>query len=224
MKKIGIMFLLISFGLLSTSPVFATAISITDTTDSYVLGTPDTTPFTLTGNYSNDSVLYLWDEAQNYTLTEDLYVDNVADTTASYLGVTASGDYYIMAGTVVSSHYVQWDPGNDLTVQATLNFDSDIFAFITSDANLAASDYLGLSGIDYGDFTSRGLESSDDILFNGESVDIDWSANSPGDWTRLITAYSPSANPEPVPEPATILLVGVGLAGFAGAKRRKRIK
>ena len=45
-------------------------------------------------------------------------------------------------------------------------------------------------------------------------VDIDWAASNPGDWTRLITAYSPGG--EPIPEPATMLLLGSGLVGLAG--------
>lgn len=213
----------VSLILLPTSISFATAISITDSTQTAVIGLPGTLPFTLTANFSNESTLYVWDEVQNYTLTENLMVNRVADTTASYVGGTV-GNYYITAGTVVSSHYVQWDP-TSASVSATLNFDSDIFAFITSDLYLASSDYLGLTGIDYGDFVNRGLESGDLTDFNGGSVDISWYASSPGDWTRLITAYSPGGEPgpAPVPEPSTVLLLGSGLVGLAwyGRKRKK---
>lgn len=203
----------------ATNEVSATAISITDRSGAldYIIGTPETVPFTLVGNNYNDNILYVWDEVQNFTLIQDLFVDRVADAGASYVGGTA-GNYFIKAGTIVSSHYVQWDPSSSTRVEATLNFDSDIFAFITGDTRLSNSDYLGLPGINYGDFLLRGLESGDTTAFNGGSVDISWNANNPGDWTRLITAFSPAG--DPVPEPATLSLLGMGLVGLVARSRK----
>ena len=105
-------------------------------------------------------------------------------------------------------------------VDATIDFDSEIFAFITADQKLFDSDAaLGLSGLDYNDFTLRGLEGGDTTNFNGSSVDISWRASSPGDWTRLITAFSPAAA---IPEPAPIALLGLGLIGLSVGYHRKR--
>ena len=155
-----------------------------------------TTPPNPVSKDPNDGILLVWNEVQNFVLTEDLRVDRVADPSASFIIPDGSG-YKILAGTTVSSHYVQWDPGagSGSTVTATLDFDSDIFAFITADQKMFDSDaQLGLPGIDYNDFPLRGLESNDVTTIVGDKVDISWSAGSPGDWTRLITAFSPAAD------------------------------
>lgn len=148
----------------------------------------------------NDGRLVGWNERQNVTLSADLRVDRVFDPNASFVSSAGGGDFFIKAGTVVSSHYLQWDPFGDNasgSVQATIELDSQAFAFITADQNLFDSDgAVALPGIDYNDFNLRGLESGDTTDFNGPDVDIDWFASSPGDWTRLITAFSPGAAPE----------------------------
>lgn len=115
----------------------------------------------------NDGVLLAWDEVQNYELTQDLRVDRVFDPDADFI-TPESGDFLIEAGTIVSSHYLQWDPGNtsDARVETTISLDSQIFAFITADQNLFDSDFLGLAGLDYNDFGLRGLESGDTTEFN----------------------------------------------------------
>ncbi|MGB0631261.1 MAG: PEP-CTERM sorting domain-containing protein [Alphaproteobacteria bacterium] len=170
----------------------------------------------------NNGILLGWDEVQNHTLVSDLRVDRVFDQTASFVEVDPGGGFLIKAGTIVSSHYFQWDPGNgsSATVNATIDFDSEIFAFITADQKLFDSDdALALPGTDYNDFTLRGLESGDTTNFNGTSVEISWRAGSPGDWTRLITAFSPTAA---IPEPAPIAVLGIGLIGLSLRYRHKR--
>ncbi len=169
----------------------------------------------------NNGILLGWDEVENHTLTTDLRVDRVFDSNASFVEADPGGGFVIKAGTIVSSHYFQWDPGNgsNSRVTATIDFDSQIFAFITADQKLFDSDAaLGLPGIDYNDFTLRGLESQDSTAFNGTSVDISWNASSPGDWTRLITAFSPAA----VSEPSALAVFGLGLLVVGLRGRRKR--
>lgn len=187
---------------------------------------PDDTPIpNPIAQNPNNGLLLGWNEVQNFTLTNNLYIDRVADDTASFVGQDSNG-YYIIAGTVVSSHYFQWDPGSgsNSRVNATLKFDSDIFGFIYSDTNLENSDdALGLPGFDYADFGLRGLESADITNFSpggdNSSVDISWQASSPGDWTRLITAFSPTAPPSSIPEPTSLLLFALGLLGLSRLRK-----
>ena len=168
----------------------------------------------------NNGILLAWDEVQNLTLTEKLYVDRVFDLNASFVGSDAGG-LFLDVGTIISSHYFQWDPGNGSAnrVDATVNTDSQVFAFITKTKKLSNSDaLLGLPGLDYADFGLRGLESGDTTVFNGGAVDLSWRASSPGDWTRMITAFSPAAV---VPVPAAFWLFGSGLLGLIGIARSK---
>ena len=177
-----------------------------------------TPPNPITQN-PNNGILLAWDEVQNITLTQKLYVDRVFDNTASFVGSDAGG-LYLKVGTIVSSHYFQWDPGNgsDARVNATVQTDSQVFAFITKTQKLFDTDaLLGLPGLDYNDFGLRGLEAGDTTVFSGGDVDLSWSASSPGDWTRMITAFSPAA----VPVPAAVWLFGSGLLGLVGVARRK---
>jgi hypothetical protein len=197
----------------------ATAISINNLGGDAVSAEITDTPPNPVNPDPNDNRLLVWDEVQNITLTSNLAVDRVADPGASFV-TGSSGNYEILAGTVVSSHYVQWDPDGNGDVTADLVFDSDIFAFIVADSKLEDSDpILGLPGLDYNDFFNRALESGDLTTISGNTVSIDWGASSPGDWTRLITAFSPAAE---VPVPGAVYLLGSGLLGLLGLRSRKR--
>lgn len=167
----------------------------------------------------DDGILLAWNERQNVTLTADLRVDRVFDETASFVEADGSA-WKIKAGTIVSSHYLQWDPDGTGTVSTTIALDSQVFAFITADQKLFDSDsVLGLPGLDYNDFTLRGLEPGDTTDFNGPNVDITWTAGSPGDWTRLITAFSPTAAQAPVPP--LLLPMCAALAALALLRRSR---
>lgn len=199
------------------APSHATLVSIEDCVGAVGCNITSSPPNPVRRN-PNDGLLLAWDERQNVTLSENLRVDRVFDDTAPFISDAGDGDFFIAAGTVVSSHYLQWDPGAGSSdrVQATVVLDSQVFAFITADGNLFASDpILGLGGLDYNDFGLRGLEASDVTTFAGANTAISWRASSPGDWTRLITAFSPSAE---VTEPGVLWLLA-GALGLVGARR-----
>lgn len=176
------------------------------------------TPPSLVEQNPNNGILLAWDEVQNYTLMQDLVVDRVFDPAASFVEALPNGDFIIKAGTIIASHYFQWDPGagSSSRVEATIRLDSQVFAFITADQNLFDSDFLGLPSVNYNNFGLRGLESGDTTTFNGPDVDISWFAGSPGDWTRLITAYSPTAS---VPEPSTLILFALAIMMLFSRKK-----
>ena len=174
----------------------------------------------------NNETLLSWDEQQNVLLTKDLQIDVVADITSSVIRKKGN-KYYIKAGTMVSSHMLQWDngdePGNKRkNVYADIFFDSAIFGVIKSDKLLNKTDELfGLVGYDYHKFRARGLEKRDTYSFNGNQASMGFYATSPGDWTRVITAYSPfSASNQEVTDVPTPAMAGLLLIGIWAMRRR----
>lgn len=115
---------------------------------------------------------------------------------ASALSMDVGGS--VAAGTQVASHYIFFDPLQTGHVICTVDFDSDVT-------------YLNPG--------NRGLEAGDSVTISGvRQINFDTFASSPGDYVRVITAFSPGAT---VPEPVSVALVLTALAG-AGIARRRR--
>lgn len=141
--------------------------------------------------------LYAFNEDQNIELTADLNVD--------------VGTSPIVATTVVASHYVFYDPADAVLsrIQGTVDFDSEVVGIITSRGNLAASDFLANTGINYLNPIERGLEAGQDFvsISGPQQISVDFRATSPGDYVRVLTLRSPGFIPEPA---------GLGLVVVAG--------
>jgi len=220
MCKTGLVFTVLT--LAASLPATATIISgdVTGGTALTAGGTfvkltvPLSNPFGPPNSVGNDNFqspdLYGFDEDQNILLTAPLTV-NV-------------GTSPIPAGTVVASHYVFFDPGPTEHVIGTVNFDSDILGIITSTTTLADSDFLANTGVNYLNPSARGLEAGDSVTISGpRQILFDTFASSPGDYVRVLTAFSPAA--AAAPEPGSFGLLADGLAGVAillGLRRRQR--
>ena len=155
-------------------------------------------PFGLPDSVGNDNFqspnLFAFDEDQNIVLTAPLVID------------VGSGP--LSAGTIVASHYVFFDPGPSQHVVGTVEFDAPVLGIITATANLANSDFLANTGVTYLSPGQRGLEAGDSVSFSGTNrILFDTFASSPGDYVRVLTAFSPAD----IPEPGTLVLLSLGL-------------
>lgn len=152
--------------------------------------------------------LYGFDEAQNILLADPLTAD--------------VGTSPIPAGTLVSSHYIFFDPGPSQRVIGTVDFDGDILGVMTSATTLAASDFLGAAGVNYLGSSSRGLEPGDSVTINGpKQILVDVIASSPGDYVRVLTVASATSA---VPEPGGLSLLTGAIVLLAAIRRRRSVK
>lgn len=186
------------------------------------LGVPftESTPGNTVGNNTFQTPnLYAFDEDQNIDLVDPLDYDLTVG--GSYGGGVPLNPGTLAPGQTVASHYVFFDPGPSTTIEGYVEFDSDIVGVYIFTDSLFATDFLANTGVTYLNPGARGLEgpSADKIVtVSDRRIDISFRASTPGDYIRVLTQFSPGAE---VPEPLTGALVGAGLLGIAGLRRRR---
>ncbi len=172
---------------------------------------PLSNPFGPPNSVGNDTFqspnLFGFDEDQNIVLAVPLVV-NV-------------GSSPLPIGTTVASHYIFFDPGPTQSIIGTVDFDADVLAIITSTADLANSDFLANTGVNYLNPGLRGLEPGDAVTISGSrQILFSTTASTPGDYVRVLTVFSPLA----VPEPSAFFLLSLGVAGMEAFRRRRARK
>jgi len=153
--------------------------------------------------------LFAFEEAQNVILAAPLTTDEGPFPT-------------IATGSLISSYYVAFDPGASLNTVGSIQFPGTILGVMTSTATLTASDSLGAATGTYLNPGLRGLESGiDSVSVAGTTLDVVLTANSPGDYVRVIVAGTPAPVPSMGPVGLGILLAIVCWVGLGGLQSRR---
>jgi hypothetical protein len=210
-----------AFSVLCTAPVSAA-----------IIGGPDiiAPPTNLGPNPFADDRVVAFYEKQNVMLGKNVDLGRkVGRKIAKAKGSRdAKAARTISEGTLVSSHYIAYDPDGIRRNSMTVEFDSEILGVVVGNKRLEATDFLGADGVDYEHFRYRSREWRDKytISADGKSLTIKLRANTPGDYFRVITAGTGTPPPPPppppaAPEPGAALLFGLGAAWVARRTGRR---
>ena len=171
----------------------------------------------------------LWVEQTAITLAAAVTLDtDLADPTQQYVisgagpgqtAFAAGGGPTLAAGTVVDVYYAYFDPAGTQSGIGFVTFDAPVLGIVAYTSRLPFSDFLRVGGAPYPGipaFASRGWEDTEWAQLSADRRTLTFRgfASNPGDQFRIITA---------VPEPASSLLVGLGIAALCARRRNRRV-
>jgi len=155
--------------------------------------------------------LYGFDEDQHIVLAGPLTVDTVR-----------SGSTTLSTGAKIKSHTIFFDP-LDASIDATVDFDTDIVGLILSTPRLMASDFLAHTSVIYLNPPLRGLEAGDAVTISGaRQIRFATNASTPGDYIRILTEDSGIPVPNPEPGTATTIALALTLAALRYVRLRSK--
>ncbi|MEO1575344.1 MAG: hypothetical protein AAFU65_10345, partial [Pseudomonadota bacterium] len=139
-------------------------------------------PAVLGNNQFDDDNVRAFDEVQDLTLTENLIMDIASPALPTSI---------LAPGSVVSSHYVIYDPATTQTVEGTVTFDEPVLGIMVDNLRFnQTDDLLGNPGTAY-DIGSQELEDPDFVTIDGNTITYSLRTGSPGDAIRVLTGVDP---------------------------------
>ncbi|HEX8322287.1 MAG TPA: PEP-CTERM sorting domain-containing protein [Tepidisphaeraceae bacterium] len=167
--------------------------------------------------YESDTVIAVFVERQNVSLASNVSVD--ATQPGDYDALADLTPGFIAAGTTVSSYLIHWDRlgqnNGFLYRSGSVTFDQPVLGLMSSRSTLISGDgVLGAPGTTYGTGDNLGIDfnTGDAYTLTGDrrTVNFFLGTNPGEDHLRIVTA---------VPEPAGLLLAGLGGATLLNRRR-----
>ena len=104
-------------------------------------------PTPLGPNPIGDTSFFAFYEKQNVALDRDVKLGKMKTRNAQ--GRKVRQQVRLEEGTLVSSHYVLYDPADLVKQSVTIEFDSEILGVVVKGGKLRKTDFLGADGVEY---------------------------------------------------------------------------